>query len=142
MKKAISYDAVLCSGCGACVSVCSLYHFGECGPSLSAISLKTYPTDAYTTEVVTCHQCLTPSCREACPTEAMYVDEMTETTCIDSEECIGCGACAEACQYNDKGQVLKQRPGFDAYFKCDLCGGNPQCITCCPMGALSLKEIQ
>ncbi len=160
-KGFVAYDDSVCSGCGVCNDVCSLYHFGECSPYLAAITLKTNPVDAYYTENETCRQCDAPTCIAACPVEgAMYVDEETGARCIDEEKCIGCGICAEACEYNiDKGdappfrenwvggaevqknKIIKLNPETNKYFKCDLCGGEPQCVRLCPMGALSFKEV-
>jgi len=146
MKKeangSIKYDPSICSGCGVCVDVCSLYHFGECSPYLSAITLHMNPIDAYTTEVETCHQCLEPVCVTACPTEAMYIHEESGAICIISEECIACGLCAEACEFNKRSEIIKYNPQMGKYFKCDLCEGNPQCVSCCPMGALSFQGVQ
>jgi len=142
VKKVITYDPSICSGCSVCVQACSLYHFGESNPDWSAITLKIDPLDAYFTEVKVCHQCLAPSCMAACPTGAIYIDENTGARCIDQEKCIGCGMCAKACPFNNKGEIIKYISKTNTYFKCDLCGGDPQCVRLCPMGALSFEEVK
>ena len=41
----VEHDPSICSGCSVCMHVCSLYHFGESNPLLSAITITKHPLD-------------------------------------------------------------------------------------------------
>jgi Fe-S-cluster-containing hydrogenase component 2 len=55
---------------------------------------------------------------------------------IDYSKCIGCKLCVNACPF---GQIF-----FDEEMKipvkCNLCGGDPECIKVCPAEALVFVE--
>ena len=148
-------DSKKCQGCLTCMLACSLAHEGKESLSLSRIkilqdSLAKFPEDL---EMAQCRQCVEPKCVEACPAEALYVDEKHgNVRRIDEEKCIGCGSCIEACPYTPP------RPVWDAEdehaLKCDLCLDSPYwdekggpnakqaCVELCPLGALMFtKEI-
>ena len=93
-----------------------------------------------------CQGCLARSCQQVCPKDAIrYVNGKSY---IKQDQCIKCGRCAEACQYN---AIIKlERPcqkacGMDAigaddhgrakidYDKCVSCG---MCLVNCPFGAI------
>ena len=97
-----------------------------------------------------CQGCLARSCQQVCPKDAIrYVNGKSY---IKQDQCIKCGRCAEACQYN---AIIKlERPcqkacGMDAigaddhgrakidYDKCVSCG---MCLVNCPFGAISDKS--
>lgn len=135
MKYKIEYDADTCFWCRSCELVCSLYHEGDCNPSLSRIriSLDLFQQEA---EAIVCHQCENPRCIIACPVwGAMGIDERTGSVTIDEEKCVGCGICAEACPFNGE-RIIKLSSSTGKFIKCDLCGGDPQCVEICPTGAL------
>ncbi|MBM7000728.1 molecular chaperone TorD family protein [bacterium] len=85
-----------------------------------------------------------PGCSAACPTGACRKDEADGTVFRVAEECVGCGACAQACPYGhpyviaDKGISMK----------CDGCksfrdrGLNPVCVDSCVMRALECGDIE
>lgn len=78
---------------------------------------------------------------EACPVEgAMVVDEKTGARLIEESRCTGCGECAEACPYNKEGTIIVANTKRGVYVKCDLCGGDPQCASFCPTGALKVRS--
>jgi Fe-S-cluster-containing hydrogenase component 2 len=56
---------------------------------------------------------------------------------IYQDECLQCGACAEACPY----QAIFYHPATGFYHKCDLCASRrgPACVEICPVGALTLE---
>jgi len=55
---------------------------------------------------------------------------------VDSSRCIGCGACAEACPFG----VIHVLRGIA--IKCDLCGGDPECVKHCTPNALKLMTSE
>lgn len=136
VKTYIVANPALCSGCRCCELVCSLFHYGECNPELAGVHVikDTFSGDY---EVKTCLQCNEPPCQKACPVQAIYIDEKTGVPVINEDNCIGCRMCEEECQY----QMVKFIPEKEVCFKCDLCGGDPQCVSYCPYGALTIAEI-
>ncbi|MFQ6134640.1 MAG: 4Fe-4S dicluster domain-containing protein [Nitrososphaerales archaeon] len=161
-KGVVVTDMEVCSGCRSCQAACTVFNDGECQPDLARIQvLKDYFKGDYLPNQ--CTQCLWPGCLYSCPTGALQVDTGTEggvsqlevrlssllsgkltpeTTpgtnarVVNERECIGCQQCVEGCakifdvsrvRFNSKKQVVT---------KCHLCGGEPQCVRFCPVGAV------
>lgn len=132
-----------CTGCGICEAVCSLHHFGVVSMPLSAIKVeKDYyswmnreaPHLVTITRVV-CRHCPGESaCKLACPVNA--ISRVDGAVVIDKEKCIKCGACVRACPYGAVWLVNKQ------IIKCDLCGGDPQCVKFCPPRVLQYVVVK
>lgn len=96
-----------------------------------------------------CQNCLAASCQQVCPKGAIsFVNGKSH---IDTDKCIRCGKCADACSYH--AIIHMQRPcqaacgmdaiGSDEYDravihqeKCVACG---QCLVSCPFGAIADK---
>jgi aldehyde:ferredoxin oxidoreductase len=146
LRKADGYIAVdteKCIGCRTCEAVCAVYHHGKAGPGLSSIQVmkdwrKPGASIDVDFKVFTCRQCPRPKCLEACPEEAIFVDTDTGARVVDAEKCVGCELCVEACIFDPPRIRLNEESG--TALKCDLCGGNPQCVQMCPSGALSFKK--
>lgn len=81
---------------------------------------------------VVCEQCSNPMCLKSCPVGAISRDEQTRAVVIDKQKCVGCGICAGYCPL---GMIHLDHDTGKA-FKCDLCGGDPQCVKACPTQAL------
>jgi Fe-S-cluster-containing dehydrogenase component/CRP-like cAMP-binding protein len=98
-----------------------------------------------------CYHCQDPTCLVGCPTGAITRTNIGDTVAIDPAVCIGCGSCAENCQYDsivihDLGVTwgpdamprhLRGQPRSVAS-KCDLCREAPEgpaCVSSCPHGA-------
>jgi len=131
----VVHNSALCSGCRTCEIVCATYHEGTASSTLSRMLVHKNVMDACTTDIMTCKQCAGPECVIACPTGALSIDPNTGARVIDETQCVGCQICLNACP------VEPPRIRFNAEknvcFKCDLCGGEPQCVKFCPMGALT-----
>jgi len=114
-----------CTGCRRCEIACSLHHEGRIWPEASRIRIfMPFPG----VEVIhLCAQCDDYPCVEACPVEALRVDERTKAVLVDREKCTGCGACIEACP----GHIPFLHPGDGKATICDLCGGDPECVKVC-----------
>jgi Fe-S-cluster-containing dehydrogenase component len=89
-------------------------------------------------EVETCRQCNEPKCLPACPVHAIYFNDKSGALVIDEKECTGCRLCEEECPFN----MIGYNPVMKISFKCDLCGGDPQCVNICSYGAVKLVERQ
>lgn len=82
-----------------------------------------------------CLHCEEPLCKEACPVSA--IDIQNGWVVIDSQKCIGCGACVSACPYR---AIHRESYEGAKAVKCDGCMGayseKPRCAEACPTGAL------
>lgn len=126
----------LCTDCKICEVSCSLIHSpdGELNPVWSRLKIEHGPQvetriskDGFGFNVAICHHCANPPpCAQVCPTDAFYYDPVTLAAIIDQNKCIQCMECVPACPFDTvyvapTGEVLK----------CDLCGGDPVCVTAC-----------
>ena len=130
VKKILDIKAELCTGCLICVNFCSFFHEKAIWHSRTRIWILSDGDDGPFTPNH-CRQCDDAPCAEVCPVEAITLDVDTGAWIVDSEECIGCEACVDACQY---GAIFVDDAGVAV--KCDLCGGAPECALNCPMGAI------
>ncbi len=124
-------DPKLCTGCRACELVCVGFHERVFNPKIARIRVvRSEPASDIT---ITCHQCEDPPCVKVCPAGAIRKLKSGLVEVIDAR-CVGCGVCAEACPF---GAIWLHHERGKAT-KCDLCGGDPQCIKHCVPGALKL----
>jgi len=132
----VETDDHQCVGCGICELVCSFYHEGVCAPSLSGIRLRRQEQKWYDFEVLSpysmgiCRQCPSPSpCEEECPVENVLTrEDKLGVILINSSLCINCGKCVEACPYDG----VWYNKAAEKIVRCDLCGGDPECVKWCP----------
>ena len=135
--RRVHAQADLCRDCQACTLACSLYHEGKCGLSLARLVVDK-DMARYTFKITVCQQCDEPACIPACPGGAMRRAGRGVAVLVE-EDCIQCGACAEACPY----QAIFYHEAQDRHLKCDLCDGRaegPLCVEVCPVGALTLSD--
>ena len=89
---------------------------------------------------ILCQQCEEPWCAAICPSGAISkgTDALSGATVVtvSEEKCVGCKMCMLACPY---GNIVVRAEGHAE--KCDLCGGDPQCVKFCPRGALKFVEV-
>lgn len=123
-----------CNGCGLCEIACSFFKTGVIDTAGSRI--RVLEPDEGVFLPVCCQHCAEAPCKKACPKEAVFWDDIWGRVMIDYERCISCRTCEAACPFGAL--------GFDALrrtvFKCDLCGGNPQCVHFCEPGALAFLD--
>ncbi|HDL65320.1 MAG TPA: 4Fe-4S dicluster domain-containing protein [Proteobacteria bacterium] len=125
-------NAKECVGCRICELVCSLKHYGVINPQRSRI--RVYRLEDRD-KIETCRFCDNPRCVDACPTGAMHLDDGRAVH--DREKCILCGACIEACPFAGSLRIFEEE-----LLKCDLCGGDPECVKYCPTDALTLGALK
>lgn len=134
----VNHLSYVCAGCRICEITCTLTHEGKIQPTLARNIVHKDVQSGDVTHVLYCQQCEDPHCLRACPTGALHVDEQTGARVIDQNVCIGCQSCLNACIYAQGGQGvsrIKYNAETNTCFKCDLCGGDPQCVKYCPIGA-------
>ncbi len=135
MRKAISIDVGLCTGCRNCELACSARNTRTFNPRRSrVVVLKEEPRNIVLPMV--CLQCEEPLCRDACPAGAI-VENSSGVLTVDQEKCIGCHNCATACVY---GGIFID-PVTAKASKCDLCDGEPACLKACEYKAISMVEV-
>ncbi len=134
-RKKIVIDPKRCTGCRLCEMVCAVKHTGKSNPARSRIRVIKWEDKGICAPTL-CRQCRNAPCKAACPVEAIDVDPALAVVTIDPEACIGCQECVAACPFG----VM----GFDEddqiAFKCDLCGGDPQCARFCDIQAVAFTD--
>lgn len=132
--KILRTDATKCTNCQLCMLACSFHKTSEFNPARARLSIVGIPENGYVQ--VVCRQCMKPVCAEECPVDAIYRDQDTGAMIIDYELCIVCRQCIDACPLG--GPAVD--PVEDSVIKCDLCGGDPECVKQCSYDALSYTE--
>jgi Fe-S-cluster-containing hydrogenase component 2 len=62
----------------------------------------------------------------------------TGAVLVNEEKCTGCGLCIPSCPIG----ILKVDPVTHVAIKCDLCGGDPECVKRCPEKALKYIDAE
>ncbi|PKN41636.1 MAG: hypothetical protein CVU60_09590 [Deltaproteobacteria bacterium HGW-Deltaproteobacteria-18] len=157
----LHFDTTKCAGCAYCEVACAQFHAGDADikarrnvfdlkpvlPFIGASALSAnapgipqHLSWANFTEMSTnefCRQCPSPECLDACPEKAIFIDPKTGARVVNEAKCVGCGTCVEACQFG----MIHVHPEAETAFKCDFCGGNPQCVAWCPTGAITYTKL-
>ncbi|MCK5923025.1 MAG: 4Fe-4S dicluster domain-containing protein, partial [Methylococcales bacterium] len=129
-----------CIGCHACSTACKSENEVPLGVSrtwVKYVETGLYPDTRRHFQVTRCNHCANPPCVRICPTEAMYQrnDGIVE---FDSNVCIGCKACMQACPYD----AIHIDPNTNTASKCHYCahrtdiGLEPACVVVCPEQAI------
>jgi len=139
---AIVYRQSICSACGVCEVMCSLWHEGMVGPALAKSNIIRDPFTAKHRHIM-CPQCDEPACYFACPSRdrALCIDKATSVIYINEDECNGCGLCIDACPFDPPRIKFNSRKKVAS--KCDLCKGRkegPLCVEYCPFQALIFSK--
>jgi len=71
-----------------------------------------------------------------CPTGAMHRQRPDSMVAVNADRCIGCAMCVNACPIG--AVILDPKVGIAS--KCDLCGGEPQCVKYCPAKVLRATD--
>ncbi len=150
-KFVLVHDTNKCVGCRRCEIACTLFHDGKVQPSISRV--KVARNNQFGPEgprlgfahglglfgnfkviADTCLQCAHPTpCLTACPAGAIEVDPKTNARVINAAKCTGCQTCLKACPW----AMTSFDPETKKAVKCDLCGGDPQCVKWCSSGAMT-----
>jgi Fe-S-cluster-containing dehydrogenase component len=144
MRYAMALDIKKCVGCADCVVACQTENNVPIGYARDWIIEKVegeYPDLRLHFESQRCNHCDDTPCVRACPTGASHVIEGGIVK-VTHEECIGCGACIEACPY----EARYFHP--DGYVdKCTFCdhrvtkGDDPACVSVCPTHCMYFGDL-
>ena len=132
-RRALVANPTSCTGCCTCETVCSLLKTGRILPEMARLRIEREPFEGRFVPHI-CHQCSLPACLSSCPEGAVGVSKKNGVVNIDPEKCTGCRTCVEACPFG----AIVFDPERGKAFKCNLCGGDPQCARFCPAHALGL----
>ncbi len=135
--KVLSIDISKCTGCRACEYACSFKHTGTFNRWDSRISISQFLEDFVFIPTV-CTQCEEAYCVNVCPTGALSKNYETGVVEFDSNKCIVCKQCTMACPWGS----IKLNHTAKEIIKCDLCGGDPECVKVCHVGALEFTEVE
>lgn len=128
----INVDFAQCTGCRMCEIWCSLKKEGVVNPKKSRIRVTLIGLPEIPVPV-TCQQCNSAPCARVCVSNAIEKNETTGALIVDKSLCTGCGDCVEACPFG----AIFIHPVENIAVKCDLCGGEPECVKHCVRGFLS-----
>ena len=131
MKKSLHIDPEKCTGCLQCEMACSYENEGVFNPSKSRIKVFTFH-DTGRFVPYTCTQCSEAWCMQACPVDAIVVNAATGSKDIVNDRCVGCKVCTIACPFG----TVNYNQASGKVIKCDLCGGDPKCVSACPTQAI------
>ena len=123
----IRLDASKCSGCRRCEVSCSFFHSGRVGRNASRIKVVKIEAEGVDVPVL-CQQCQERFCVK-CPESAISIGEMGQIV-VAPTLCTACGACETGCPIGAI-ELFNDIP-----YVCDLCGGEPRCVTECNLEAI------
>lgn len=159
-----------CIGCGRCIEACKLENDVPREPFFTRTWVERYVIRNDRTVVVEsiganqmappapveerdilrsffvpklCNQCANPPCVQVCPVGATFATE-DGVVIVDSERCIGCRYCIQACPYGARYLHPKTRTAD----KCTFCyhrvvqGLLPACVEVCPTQARIFGDLK
>ncbi len=134
--KVVFVEQNRCLACRNCERVCSFQDSGGFRRENTNIWVH-IDLDARTIFTLTCLQCETAACLEICPAGAITRDPDARAVVVDEAACVGCKMCVNACPFG----CIHFEENRRIAAKCNLCGGDPQCVKNCMSGALTYGDI-
>jgi carbon-monoxide dehydrogenase iron sulfur subunit len=148
MSKVIVINIERCMGCHSCELACAVAHSAS-RDMKQAIQNNEKPGSRITVEAyenkaipIHCYHCEVATCMMVCPSGAIHRKSEREPVLLDTEKCIGCKMCIQACPVG----MIILNPEGKGVLKCDLCverldeGLQPACVYACPSKALLFVE--
>lgn len=134
IRKRLVFYPKKCIGCRLCEVSCVNFHEDLIKPANSRIRIIR-DHENQKEQAIYCHFCTNTPCIEACPENAIYIDEDIPCLKVVKDKCTGCESCIEVCPFS--APIINQ----DSYkiLICDLCEGNPSCVEICPEHAILYK---
>jgi len=132
--KVLILDVDKCTGCRSCEVACSAWNTGEVEVNKSCVRVIPFEEEMFYFPSV-CQQCDTAFCALACPIGALSRSSETGAVEVDKDRCVGCKICLVACPLGALNIVDTKAS------KCNLCEGDPKCVSSCGYDALRYGEI-
>ncbi|RKD30931.1 4Fe-4S dicluster domain-containing protein [Thermohalobacter berrensis] len=141
--KFLKINPKWCLGCKNCELACT----SRKAEKSSEYEIKTniYVTEANNIKSpIHCRHCEDAYCEKICPVNAIKSND--EVVYLDSEKCIGCQMCEQACPYGviSMSKSISDNSNKKIASKCDLCldrqknNQSPACYSACPVKAIEL----
>ncbi|MGH3665400.1 MAG: 4Fe-4S dicluster domain-containing protein [Egibacteraceae bacterium] len=138
-------DQDACIGCHACTVACKSEHDVPLGVNrtwVKYIESGSFPDTQRKFSVMRCNHCEDAPCVNVCPTTSLFKrdDGIVD---FDSESCIGCKSCMNACPYD----AIYIDPEEQTAAKCNYCahkvdvGLEPACVSVCPTQAILAGDM-
>jgi Fe-S-cluster-containing dehydrogenase component len=145
MNYGFIIDNRKCIGCHACTVACKTENHVPLGVNrtwVKYVEKGRFPNTRRYFQVTRCNHCAEPPCVDICPVSAMFKrkDGIVD---FDSDACIGCKACMQACPYD----AIYIDPEHHTAAKCNYCahrtevGLEPACVTVCPEQAIVAGDL-
>jgi Fe-S-cluster-containing dehydrogenase component/formate-dependent nitrite reductase membrane component NrfD len=145
MNYGFVIDNRSCIGCHACSTACKSENevpLGVYRTWVKSVETGAFPDVTRSFQVTRCNHCANPPCVRICPTSAMHQrdDGIVD---FDSDACIGCKACLQACPYD----AIYLDPESHTAAKCNYCvhrvevGLEPACVVVCPEHAILAGDL-
>jgi len=131
MAKILVVDPTKCTGCRICELVCSVKNEGVASPARARIGVVKWEQVSFDLPMV-CQQCESPLCAAVCPVNALSRDEASGAISVNYDLCVGCRMCLAVCPFG----AIRMDVRGKRIIKCDLCGGEPTCVSFCYTQAL------
>jgi Fe-S-cluster-containing hydrogenase component 2 len=135
MAKILMINPDKCSSCKNCELICSFHHGKEFNPAKSRVHALIWERLGIGIPMM-CMHCEEAACMKVCPVGAIYRDEATGAVLVNESRCLGCKMCVSACPFGN----ITYDTDAKKVIKCDLCGGDPQCVKMCPSKAIEYRE--
>ncbi len=127
-KVRIRIDKQKCTGCGLCENICSLFHNGLINKKMSAVRIRMDVLGDSVHKPEICLQCTNMKCLEGeMLTKEEQFAEKKKFIWNNIQRVFSCPF--NGCFFYD-GKV----------YRCDLCGGDPQCVKVCTTTALTITK--
>ena len=146
MRYGFAIDHRTCIGCHACTVACKTEHqipVGQFRTWVKYVDSGTFPDSTRDFGVMRCNHCTDAPCVEICPTSSLFKrdDGIVD---FDSEICIGCKSCMQACPYD----AIYIDKDTNTAAKCNFCahrvdnGLEPACVTVCPTHSIWVGDLE
>ena len=145
MRYGFAIDQRTCIGCHACTVACKTEHqipLGQFRTWVKYVDKGGYPATSRDFAVLRCNHCTDAPCVTVCPTKSLFKrdDGIVD---FDSERCIGCKSCMQACPYD----AIYIDEDTHTAAKCNFCahrvdqGLEPSCVVVCPTHSIWVGDL-